>query len=279
MDALITKDGVETKLSSIGLLVTDFQDSSPTVSVNKREVANRNGYIQTGAVFKQKRITVSGTFLVSSALALEEKKDEINGLISNDEPFYITKMFPTVEMYNFELPGEKVHDLDLLNIPHKAYKYRYKVMMENEIAYTFQGKTSAGLRMNFSFDLGTAELPFGETIPVDETVNGFINYAGTAKCSQLEHPWELKLTASEEQSGSFNVKVGNRNFTFSMKEPLKKDSVLLLKGVETIFNGINVNQMTNYEFFVLEKMENNQVPIITNFKGTIEALNKKEFYK
>ena len=52
MDALITKDGVETRLSSIGLLVTDFQDSSPSVTTNKREVTNRSGYIFSGAVKK-----------------------------------------------------------------------------------------------------------------------------------------------------------------------------------------------------------------------------------
>lgn len=80
MDALITKDGVETRLSSIGLLVTDFQDSSPSVTTNKREVTNRSGYIFSGAVHKEKRIVVSGTFVVPNAYALEEKKDEINGL-------------------------------------------------------------------------------------------------------------------------------------------------------------------------------------------------------
>ena len=104
MDALILKDGVETRLSSIGLLVTDFKDSSPSVVANRREVANRSGYIFNGAVHKSKQISVTGTFIVPSAYALEEKKDEINGLISNDEPFYITKMIPTQEVYAYELP-------------------------------------------------------------------------------------------------------------------------------------------------------------------------------
>ena len=54
MDALITKDGVETKLSSIGLLVTDFQDSSPSVTASKKEITNRSGYVFSGAVHKER---------------------------------------------------------------------------------------------------------------------------------------------------------------------------------------------------------------------------------
>lgn len=279
MDALITKDGVETKLSSIGILVTDFSDSSPAVKVNRREVNNRSGFIFNGAVYQAKSIALSGTFAVANAYELEEKKDLINGLISNDEPFYITKMLPTqIDLYGFELPGER-SALDLLSIPHRAYKYRYKVIMQNEIDYAFIGKSAAGLLNRISVTLETAELPFGETVPINETVTTAITYNGTAKCSQLEWPWEMKLTANATQSGTISVKVGNRQFTVNVITPLKSGDILLLKGVETTLNGVNINDRTNYQHFVLEPSSTKKIALATNFKGTIQLLNKVELYK
>lgn len=281
MDALITKDGVETRLSSIGLLVTDFQDSSPSVTANKREVTNRSGYIFSGAVHKEKRIVVSGTFVVPNAYALEEKKDEINGLISNDEPFYITKLLPTAGMYDFELPGQKTSDLNLLTLPHQPYKYRYKIIVENEISYTFVGLSTAGLRMKFSFEGRTAELPFGETIPktLDITKTKQINYQGTAKCSQLEWPWAIQITSSAVQTGSSNIfyfYIGSNQYTYRSSTPLKEGDILLLKGVETTLNDVNVNDKTNYVHFVLSPGKNR---ILTNIQGNILLLNYVELYK
>ena len=279
MDALITKDGVETKLSSLGILVTDFQDSSPSVSANKREIKNRSGYIFAGAVHKEKKITISGLFLVNSAYDLEEKKDELNGLISNDEPFYITKMLPTSNsLYEYQTPGTS-SNIDLLDIPHQAYKYRYEVNSESEIAYTFVGKTDAGLLMRFTVDLTTAELPFGETIPKSLTVTTSIDYAGTAKCSQLEWPWVVKLTSNATQSGDISVKVDDRIFIYHAVTPLASGDILLLKGVETTLNGANVNDKTNYEHFILAPKPTKKITVTTNFKGTIQLLNFVELYK
>lgn len=279
MDALITKNGVETTLSSIGVLVIDFQDSSPSVTTNKREVINRSGYIFSGAVHKEKKIVVSGTFVVPNSYALEEKKDQINGLISNDEPFYITKLLPTAGLYDFELPGQKTSDLNLLTIAHQPYKYRYKIIVENEISYIFVGLSDAGLRMKFSFEGRTAELPFGETIPKTVTVSTVIDYAGTAQCSQLEWPWIMKLTADQPQAGNFFLTVGDRTFTYQTQTDLKTGDILLLKGIETTLNSLNVNNKTNYEHFVLTPSASGKIALTTNFKGTIQLLNFVELYK
>lgn len=279
MDALIEKVGVKIKLSSLGILVTDFVDSSPEMSINKKTVTNRSGYIFNKAVFLKKDITIKGYFKVKNAEDFEEKKDEINDLLSNDEPFFITKMYPISDVYEFELPGQKAN-FDFLLIPHEEYKYRYKVNIENSIDYDFVGKYSDGLIAKISINLETAEMPFGQTKPIDEKISdGYISYQGTAKCSQLECPWGLKLVSTEFQTGIFNLKVGSRNFTYSSQTPIKVGDTFLLKGIETTLNDENVNIKTNYEHFILEKVSNNKVPISTNFKGTIEILNKIEFYK
>lgn len=279
MDALIEKDGVKTVLSSIGILVTDFEDSSPTLKINRKEVSNRSGYIFTGATHQAKKMTISGRFSVPNTLALEEKKDEINGLISNDEPFYITKMLPVSDdIYHFELPGESI-DLDLISIPHVAYKYRYKVIVSSEIDYKFLGKTSTGLLMSISINFETVELPFGETIPKNTVVTTSIPYAGTAKCSQLEWPWMIRLTANAAQSGTISLKIGDRTFTYQAVTPLANGDVLLLKGIETTLNTLNINDKTNFEHFVLKPSATKSIPVTTNFKGSIELLNFVELYR
>lgn len=279
MDALIDKDGVKTTLSSIGILVTDFEDSAPTLKVNRKEVTNRSGYIFTGATHQVKKMTVTGRFLVPNTLALEEKKDEINGLISNDEPFYITKMLPTSDdLYRFELPGQAT-DLDLLAIPHVPYKYRYKVIVSGEIDYKFLGKTSAGLLMSLSINFETAELPFGETVPRNIVATTSISYAGTAKCSQLEWPWMVRLTANASQSGAISLMIGDRTFIYQAVTPLASGDVLLLKGIETTLNSFNVNDKTNFEHFILKPSASKSIQVSTNFKGTIELLNFVELYR
>ena len=279
MDVQIEKDGAKVRLSSIGLLVTDFKDSSPALKVNQREINNRAGKVFNGAVHSEKSIQITGKFQVDSAYKLEEKKDEVNGLISNDEPFYVTKMLPAGELYDFELPGQKT-EFDLLKVPHDAYKYRYKVIGENEIEYEFLGKSQAGLLMAFTIELKTAELPFGETVPiVNEPVVDVISYKGTANCSQLEWPWTLKLTSSANQSGKFYVTVGKRRFESHSPTPIVPGDIFLLKGFETLKNQSNFNDSTNYEHFILNPSFNGKISVYTDFVGRMEILNKVELYK
>lgn len=280
MDALITKEGVEITLSSLGVLVTDFEDSSPTVLANQRTVNNRNGYAFMGATHQSKRMTISGYFYAENAYEIEEIKDELNGLLSNTEPFYLTKMLPNEELYQFELPGQKVGDLELLSMPHTRYKYRYKVIVEEAIDYEFAGKSDAGFLVSFSFIAKTAELPYGETEPVSfEVTNNEIQYAGTAKCSQLEWPWYLRLTAVHAQSGEITITIGGRTFMFYAVTPLQPGDVLIVKGIETTLNGTNVNDHTNYEHLVLLPSLSKKNKVSTNFTGKMEILNKVDLYK
>ena len=277
MDVLIKNDEIEVTFSSMGLLLTDFDDSSPSLVLNRRSVRNRNGYINYGAVHSQKNITLTGVFLARDPYELEVIKDEINGLISNDEPFYITKMIPTREIYEYQNPGETT-GFDLLEIPHTKYRYRYKVITENSIQYDFLGNHKGGLLTRFSISLITADIPYGLTEPTDESINHYIYYEGTAKCSQLEHPWSIKLVAGENQPGDFSVSIGGKVFTHRSVNEIKKGDTFILKGVETLYNGKNVNVRTNYVHFVLTPKNKGLNEFSTNFKGSYEILNKVEFY-
>jgi hypothetical protein len=278
MDVLITKNGVDTQLSALGLLVFDFDDSSPTTSITRTSVKGRNGVISAGGVFVEKQITISGMFYASDLFAYEEKKDEINALLSNVEPFYITKMVPDDDIYKFERPGEST-DFSLLDVSHKAYKYRYEVYCDNEITYEFKGKSGAGILSAYSATFTTFETPFGQTVPSDETITGAIPYKGTAICSQLDWPWYLKLTATESQTGSFSVKINDREWTYESKTNVESGQVFELRGIENTMDSENINGFTNCEHFELIATEDNTNSFSTTFKGTAEIINKIEFYK
>ena len=287
MDLLITHANAETKLSQLGIYNITIADSSLSIEVDRRTVKGRSGYIHDGITLRQKLIKVTGRLAVASLSAFMEKQDELAGWLYGDEPYFVTKMHPTQDnLYEFELPGAKNGDLNLLDIPHTAWKYRYKVHINNEIEYSFIGKSQAGLKYDVSFELATAELPFGETKPTDITLSGgTIPYNGTAALNQLETPYTIELASSATQN-SFFLEIDGRRWSYVHTETaIQAGQKLLLSGVEsTLYKGVatsdlNINNRTNYEYFVIRPNPQKQVRYSTNFRGTIRILGFKELYK
>ncbi|MGH2269408.1 phage tail protein [Streptococcus uberis] len=280
MDLLVQKSDQSFKFSEIGLRIIDIDDSSSSLEVDSRTVKGRSGKIFAGSRFGTKKIKVSGRFTVPSIQLFMDKKDIVNGLLVDSEPFYITKMYPTNEnIYDFELPGKKSGDLDLLNQPHTAWKYRWKVHITSEPDYNFIGKTSLGLKYNFTMTFETSELPFGETIPkTASSVGGNLSYAGTAPFSQLEYPWTVELTSSGGQS-SFYLEVDGRRWTYQHSVPLNSGDVIVMSGIATTLNKVNVTARTNHEYFILKPKITKSIKVNTDFLGTIKFLNFMELYK
>lgn len=281
IDLLVTKGNEETKLSDFGLLVQDIESSSPNLSVERRLVKNRSGTIIAGSQFTDKTIRVTGSFYASNLLHYENIVENVNGLLVNLEPFYITKMIPSdSELYGFELPGQSTSDLNLFDVQHERYKYRYKVFADGSLDFLFIGKSDKGLLFKFTFYFITAEMPFGESIPKTLAVNGsYVPYEGSAHNSQLEYPWTVRLVADRQQSGTFTIQIGNRTFSHTSQTPIQSGDVFLIKGIETTKNGTNVNNFTNREHFILEPQANGRIPFDTSFEGTVEINNFVEFYK
>ena len=198
MDLLIEKDGQARKLSELGLYNIAVDDSSPTVDISTRTVKGRNGRIFDGLTYAEKVIEVRARLSVPTMEAFFDKKDELTRYILGEDSFYITKMYPQRdELYEFETAGQTTGELEIANIPHQPWRYRYKVAGSERINYEFIGKSSAGLKYNISFSFVTVELPFGETVPKDlELSTNTFDYAGTAQLSQLEVPFVVELTAN-----------------------------------------------------------------------------------
>ena len=286
MDLLIEKDGQSQKLSDLGLYNITVEDSSPAVELSRRTVKGRNGYIFDGLTYTEKKISVKARVKTRDMFDFLIFKDKLNLLILRDESFYIEQLIESEpSLYNFELPGQKTGDLE----PQKAISglgRRWNVINSGEVEYEFIGNSEAGIKYNVSFSFVTAELPYGETVPSDLALsaNSF-RYNGTAPLSQLEVPFVVELTANADNTDFF-LEIDGRRFTYRHTEtPLRSGQKLLLKGVETaIYQGpatedLNVNNRTNYEYFVIRPKPNRSVNWFTNFKGTVKILGFKELYR
>ena len=255
------------------------------MDISTRTVKGRNGRIFDGLTYTEKTIEVKARLTVPTMEAFFDKKDELNRYVLGDDGFYITKMHPERDdLYEFELAGQTTGELNLGTIPHRAWKYRYKVVNNGSVEYEFIGKSSAGLKYNVSFGFVTSELPYGETVPKDITLstNAF-DYAGTATLSQLEVPFIVELTANAQQTNFF-LEIDGRRFTYNHAQtPIQSGDKLKLKGIETqLFTGStgnNVNNRTNFEYFVIKPKANKKISWSSNFKGTIKILGFKELYK
>ena len=202
-----------------------------------------------------------------------------------DDGFYITKMHPERDdLYEFELAGQTTGELNLRTIPHRAWKYRYKVVNNGSVEYEFIGKSSAGLKYNVTFGFLTSELQYGETVPKDIIIStNTFDYAGTATLSQLEVPFIIELTANAQQTNFF-LEIDGRRFSYNHVEtPIQSGNKLHLSGVEyrlstgTFFE--NINNRTNFQYFAIKPKTNKKIPWSTNFKGTIKIIGFKELYK
>lgn len=279
MDLLITKGTTSVKLSDYSFYNINIDDSAPEISLDKRSVAGRNGTVFGGATFTAKVIKVTGRVAVANVQGFLSMKDDIFGLLLDDEPFYITKMYPdSIDFYDYQVPGQTAGDLDLVNQPHTAWHYRWKVTA-SEPTFSFVGNSGQGLKYDFSVVFTTAEMPYGETEAKDITLSGgSFAYAGTAKLSQLEVPFVIEMTSTGNQSG-FYLEIGDNRFTYSQTGDINAGDVFKITGIETTKNLANVNARTNYAYFVIEPSPTKKVSYKTNFNGTIKILNFKELYK
>lgn len=201
-------------------------------------------------------------------------------MLVDADPYYITPILTDEgDLYEFELPGETKGDLNS-NSNEFSLGYRFKVVCENGLETNFLGKHSGGLIFSFYLEFITAELPFGETVPkVLNVSNKSFLYKGTAINSQLEYPWELKLTATQNQVGKFTINFDERIYEYNSDVSIKTGDVFKIGAIETTLNGRNVTDYTNYQYFELIPLWGDLNSISTSFIGNIEILEYIEFFK
>ena len=210
MDLLITtKAGKQTKLSSLGLLTTSFEDAPASISRNNETFAGRDGPLDYGGQHDSKPIKVTVYYSASSISDDESIQERVNGLLSQIEPYYVTQIYSDGDMYKFERPGTSTGDLAPTSgtESHKRFlAYRTDVNPPE-----FQGKVGNKLVSAWTFEFATAELPYGESKPRDVAVASgqSIKYNGSVACSQLEQAFYIVLTAKVASAGGFKLNIND----------------------------------------------------------------------
>ncbi|MGO3608287.1 MAG: phage tail domain-containing protein [Enterococcus sp.] len=282
MDLYIEKENQTVRMSSLGILVQDIKVSNATLELNRKKINGKNGNLFFGASHTEKKITVIGKYHVQNLLQDELMKDQLNGFFADTKPYYITKMYNNDNLYDYERPGES-SGFDLIQADkQRKYRYRYNVLLEGEIDYSFQGFSDAGLLYEVTFTFTTADIPFGVTVPenIDLTGKDRILYQGTAPCSQLEWPFSLKIELTQSYTGSCSFTIGKRTILYSdSSRTLNAGDILMFNGVSTTLNEVNVNDKTNYNYFVLEPDLRGYIDYSYNVPSKATLLNLVEFYR
>ena len=144
MDLLVTKlDGKTTKLSTLGAQVYNFQESAPTISRTSKRFDGRNGSLDYGARHTDKKIKVSILLTANQVSGDNIAQQQINALLSQINPYYITKIDGDDLMYDFERPGQKKGDLSFSGGAEN--NKRFKVYRTDTNVPDFQGKTGNNL--------------------------------------------------------------------------------------------------------------------------------------
>lgn len=274
-----TKNNEQIYDTDLHLFIRNVEVSAPSLETNLSKVRGRNGQINYGSTHITKTIVITGWLFSEDEERQAIDRDRIYDVFASEEPFYITELFDS-ELYHFERPGETTgFQLVDLERPKYAYRCRYYVLASAEPKVEFIGRHEGGFISDVSIELQTAELPYGESIPRNEIVqNGVIPYRGTARCSQLESPFTLKATALKDgKDATFTIQDRTLKYTGSYK----KNDVFEFNGVSNLQNAVNINDKTNYEYFILNKDSRNQNTVTTNKPDDflLEVVGYKELYK
>lgn len=169
MDLLVEKlDGSRYYLSQYKVLITDFEESAPSVTRNSKQLDQRNGNIDFGGWHTDKTINITGYYRADDMDEEEMLREKLYALLSDPDGYYITqlKATPSVAM---ERPGDTsggYYD-KLSNYPsHKRFLV-YTEAPEMELV----GNVNGTLLYKLTAEFKTMKLPYGETPAVDVAID------------------------------------------------------------------------------------------------------------
>lgn len=277
MDVLIAaRDGTSAvALGSLGLQVTDFEESPPSITRNSKSFAGRNGAIDYGGRHTTKMIKVTAYYYAANLAEDESIQERVNGLLSGLDPYYVSMMFNMAEMYGFERPGQRTGELE--SLPDEETYKRFLVYRTDSNSPDFKGKSGAGLLSSWSFEFATAELPYGESKPKDMIIASgqSIPYVGTTDNSQLEQPFYFEVVASAASATGFKLTVDDQ--VWEARTPVIAGDIYKIAGSSNLRGDQNINDDTNYGYFVLHQDKPNK--LTCSIAAQITVKNLKNLYR
>lgn len=169
MDLLVEKlDGSRYYLSQYKVLITEFEESAPSVTRNSKQLDQRNGNIDFGGWHTDKTINITGYYRADDIDEEETLREKLYALLSDPDGYYITqlKTTPSIAM---ERPGETsggYYD-KLSDYPsHKRFLV-YTEAPEMELV----GNVNGTLLYKLTAEFKTIKLPYGETPALDIAID------------------------------------------------------------------------------------------------------------
>lgn len=274
MDLLITNKDTSIKLSDKGIITTDFDESSPSITTNSKTFSGRNGKLHFGSDYGEKKLSYSGILKTYGLDDYEEKKNWLYSVLASKEPYYVQMIYSDNGLYEYEVPGAGRGNVYSPPNGFKSNK-RFKVLLDETLQSEFVGRIGDDLIFKISANFVTAELPFGESEPMTRLVTDSIPYQGTTAASQLEVPFYIQLTAGETSNG-ISLTVGNRTWIYT--GDVAVGDVFQIGGMYNMKNHISINDGTNLEYFVLDPSLTGAVSVSSSIEATIEIHDYKELY-
>lgn len=176
MDLLVEKlDGSRYYLSQYKVLITDFEESAPSVTRNSTQLDQRNGNIDFGGWHTNKTINITGYYRADDIDEEETLREKLYALLSDPNGYYITQLKTTPNI-SMERPGETsggYYD-KLSNYPsHKRFLV-YTEAPKMELV----GNVNGTLLYKLTAEFKTMKLPYGESVPRDLDVKPNVPYYG-----------------------------------------------------------------------------------------------------
>lgn len=176
MDLLVEKlDGSRYYLSQYKVLITDFEESAPSVTRNSKQLDQRNGNIDFGGWHTDKTINITGYYRADDIDDEETLREKLYALLSDHDGYYITQLKTSPETA-VERPGETsggYYD-KLSNYPsHKRFLV-YTEAPEMELV----GNAGGTLLYKLTAEFKTMKLPYGESVPRNLDVKPNVPYYG-----------------------------------------------------------------------------------------------------
>ncbi|MEN2364099.1 phage tail domain-containing protein [Lacticaseibacillus paracasei] len=176
MDLLVEKlDGSRYYLSQYKVLITDFEESAPSVTRNSKQLDQRNGNIDFGGWHTDKTINITGYYRADDIDEEETLREKLYALLSDPDGYYITQLKTTPSLA-MERPGETsggYYD-KLSNYPsHKRFLV-YTEAPEIELV----GNVNGTLLYKLTAEFKTIKLPYGESVPHDLDIKPNVPYIG-----------------------------------------------------------------------------------------------------
>lgn len=271
MDLLVEKlDGSRYYLSQYKVLITDFEESAPSVIRNSKQLDQRNGNIDFGGWHTDKTINITGYYRAYDIDEEETLREKLYALLSDPDGYYITQL-KTTPIMAMERPGDTsggYYD-NLKDYPsHKRFLV-YTEAPEMELV----GNVNGTLLYKLTAEFKTMKLPYGETPQADIDVVSNVPYRGTVPCNQLEQGFSIRLTATGPAS-SLSLKIDDTEMTYS--GPVASGDVFVFSGFSYTQNGISIVSKTNKAYFVLQPDKPNR--ITCNVLGTVRILGFQNLY-